>query len=229
MELLWIFVGIVYVVFRLIKDGDLSFSLKNLGSYVLTIIPVVIGGLVLTISEKNNFVVGAIIAAIIWISWFVGLIVWSFTKPKNADRQVKPKYTIQDLRQEFQKYGYIGISDSVYENLLHNINSPLNSAQSSTVAIKYCYNWMCEQATWEIDKLSRESIEEQLGVPFDSIPLDQSLPAGNSYLKRTTLAKNYLLAKDGLRYTNHKKYLDESDEYYSIFNKFVDEYTSEHH
>lgn len=46
--------------------------------------------------------------------------------------------------------------------------------------------------------------------------------------KRTTLAKNYLLKKEGLRYQKFPQYLDESDEYYTIFNHFVDEYISEH-
>ena len=87
---------------------------------------------------------------------------------------------------------------------------------------------MCEQEIWEIDKLSREDLGKRLGVPLDEIPLDQSLTTGNASLKRTTLAKNYLLKKEGLRYQKFPQYLDESDEYYTIFNHFVDEYISEH-
>lgn len=228
MELLWIFVGIGYVVFRLFKEGEMHFSWKNLGGYILTIIPLVLGGIILSVSERNYSVAGMVVGAIIWIAWFIGLFVWSHSKPKKEPAPPKPKYTVQELRQEFQKYGYNGISQRVFENLLHNVASPLNAAHTPTVTIKGCYNWMCEQETWDIDKLSREDLGKRLGVPLDEIPLDQSIPAGNASLKRTTLAKNYLLKKEGLRYQKFTQYLDESDEYYTIFKHFVDEYISEH-
>lgn len=228
MELLWIFAGIGYVVFRLFKDGEMHFSWKNAGGYILTIMPLVLGGVILSVSERNNSVAGVVIGAILWIGWFIGLLVWTHAKPKKEQAPPKPKYTVQELRQEFQKYGYSGISQRVFENLLNNVTSPLNAVYTATVTIKGCYSWMCEQEAWEIDKLSREQLEERLGVPLDEIPLDPSMPAGNASLKRTTLTKNYLLKKEGLRYQRFPQYLDESDEYYTVFNHFVDEYFSEH-
>ena len=169
MELLWIFVGIGYVVFRLFKDGEMHFSWKNLGGYILTIIPLVLGGIILSVSERNYSVAGMVVGAIIWIAWFIGLFVWAHSKPKKEPAPPKPKYTVQELRQEFQKYGYVGISQRVFENLLNNVTSPLNAAHTPTVTIKGCYNWMCEQETWEIDKLSRSRKKTRCSFGRNSI------------------------------------------------------------
>lgn len=228
MEILWIFAGIIYVVIRLFKDGDLKFSLKNFCGYILTIAPLVVGGILISFSERNQFVVGMIIGALMWIGWFIWLFVWSHSRSGDKQKNIEPKYTIQDLRQKFNNEGYNGISQQVFENLLNNMASPLNASHANTVTIKGCYNWMCEQNTWEIDKLSRDDIGIRLGVPLDEIPMDKSLQLGDASLKRTTLAKDYLLRKDGLRYLGYKQYLNESDEYFNTFNRFVDSYLSEH-
>ncbi|MGM9680710.1 MAG: hypothetical protein ACI3XR_04305 [Eubacteriales bacterium] len=222
MELIWIIAGIGYVVFRLFNDGDLKFSWKALGGYILTVIPLVLGGILLSVAERNSSVAGMAVGAIIWIAWFIGLLVWSHSKPKIKTAPPKPKYTVQELQQEFHKHGYDGISRRAFENLLHNAVSPLNAGSSSTVTIKSCYTWMCEQATWEIDSLSREDLEKRLGVPLDEIPTDPSLPTGEASLKRTTYAKNYLLKKEGLRYLNFPQFLDGSDEYCTVFNHYAD-------
>ena len=229
MEILWIFAGIIYVVIRLFKDGDLKFSWSNFGRYVLTIAPLIVGGVLISFSERNQFVIGMIFGAILWIGWFIGLFVWARSNKDKEPKDLEPKYTVQEIRQKFQEEGYNGISQRVFENLIRNITSPINASHTPTVTIKGCYNWMCEQDTWEIDKLSRDDIGIRLGIPLDEIPLDQSIPLGEASLKRTTLAKDRLLKKDGLRYLNYRQYLTETDEYSTTFNCFVDKYLSEHH
>lgn len=229
MELFWIFVGVIYVLFRLFREGDLKFSWRNFGGYILTVIPLVVGGLLISISERYDLVGGVIFGALIWIGWFIGLFIWAHSKGGSKEpKPIQPKYTVQELRQKFQAEGFNGISQKHFENLLNNIVSPLNASQTSTVTIRNCYRWMCDQTTWDIDKLTRDEVGARLQVPLDLIPLDTSMPAKEASLKRTTLAKDYLLRKEGLRYEKFKYYLNESDEYYTIFTHFVDEYISEH-
>ena len=167
----------------------------------------------------------------VWI--FIGVIYLIYMFCRDSDVKgflyaaSHSKDTPETLKQKLSDCGY-NVSDKAIELLFSSPLSPMRSQKKFTVTMMDCFNWLCDQYTWKIDKLSCEDISNRLGVPLDKIPLDSSLPLGEASLKRTTLAKDHLLRKEGLRYVNFKHYLNESDEYYTVFVNFVDEYISEH-
>lgn len=144
---------------------------------------------------------------------------------------------IEEIEEGLCRTGYPHVDRDVIEELIDSPFSPLNNSYFKRVPFSVCYKWMCRERTWQIDKLQDEEVSNQLGVPLNIIPIDKKLTPGEAYLRRTLLARNYLLLKKGLKYQAvtdtlqmryRAKYLDESDEYYTFFNNFVDEYINKH-
>lgn len=227
MDFIWIIVGVVYVVYKLMKE-EFKPTWKGFLTFCLVILPLFISNIIISASLRYNSVVGAVIGVIFLIGWLIGLFVWSNFSKENLNTQIQQSsHNIKDIQRQFRECGYNNISQKEFDNLVNNPFSPINGGSRSKVLISECYKWMCDQATWAIDKLSRIELGEKLGVPLDKIPLDKTLPIGEASLKRTTLAKNYILNKDGLRYRKFPKYL-ESSEYSTLFVNFVNDYISEH-
>lgn len=185
----------------------------------------------------------ALLANIIWV--IIGIIYiiykffreeFKFTSPQELRRTREDR--IKEAEEKFSRDGYSHIDRDVIEELIDDPSSPLNSGHyKRSVPLSVCYKWMCRERTWQIDKLQDEEVSNQLGVPLNIIPIDKKLTPGEAYLRRTLLARNYLLLKKGLKYQAvtdtlqmryRAKYLNESDEYYTFFNNFVDEYINKH-
>ena len=228
LELLWIVAGVAYIVFKLIRE-EFGFSWSKLWQYTLTVLPIIIGGIAISVSIKHDFYFGVFFGVVFVIAGIFIALMYSASCDNRAAHKNKLQ-TIDgaDVQRKFQNNGYPSIDIEMINNLINDPYSPLNHSNVSNIPYGTCYRWMCDKGTWEIDKLSREDIGNKLGVPLDEIPLDQTMKLGDASLKRTTLAKNRLLSNQGLLYRKFPHYLDKSDEYYIIFNHFVDEYISEH-
>ncbi len=134
----------------------------------------------------------------------------------------KQELTVEEIEIEFKKCGYNNISKRAFEYLKNDPYSPIRTNDLRTAGVVMrCYKWLCESATFKIDKLSKEELEKEIGIKIDEIPLDKSLPLGEASLKRTTLIKNHLLSQDGLRYQLFVKYLDNEDVYVQEFEKLI--------
>lgn len=227
MDFIWIIVGVVYVVYKLMTE-EFKPTWKGFLSLCLALFPLFIGNIIISVSLRYSSVIGTVIGVLVLIGWIIGLFVWSnYSKETPITQLYQPSHDISDIQKRFLECGYNNISQKEFDNLVNNPFSPINGGSRPKVLISECYKWMCDQATWAIDKLSRIELSEKLGVPLDKIPLDKTLPIGEASLKRTTLAKNYILNKDGLRYRKFPKYL-ESSEYSTLFVNFVNDYISEH-
>lgn len=239
MEIILAIIGVLYVVYMLHKEGALVFSRKLLFHFILIIIlPLLVSGTIVYISKIHNFAIGIIIGVIIRIIWLIIIFTWTFLskrsnpyKHKKGSAQVNILQTkeqqIQDIIAEFKKSGYNSISYKVIETLINHPASPLNTGSLKTINVNYCYKWLCEQASFEIDRLSRKEIESQLGIALNTLPLDESVnDKGKASLKRTILAKDYLLRKQGLKYIDLSatfyKYINESEDYFIEFHRIVD-------
>lgn len=246
-DLLWIVFGIIYVISKLQKEEHI-FTKENVRLLLILsafiIIPQIIVGVVC--DEESAEVVRPIVTLVLIILPLLVLCIYGLSfsisgdynaKKANAELNVRAKQSVQDLRKVFEERGFRNISTQMLEELLNNPISPLQTYGVAGTNLLTCYSWMCKQRTWEIDKLKDNELSCKIGVSLDAIPIDENLPIGEAHLRRTLLAKNYLLTKEGLRYqafadglqSRYKaKYLNEDDEYYTTFNRFINEHTSEH-
>lgn len=246
-DLLWIVFGIIYIVYKLQKEERI-FTKENILLWLiisaLLIVPQIIINLVC--DEDNIGIVRPIVTLVIIILPLLVLCIYGLSfslsgeyssRKESAEINSRAKQSVQELRKIFEERGYSNLSVYMLNRLLNDPISPLQTYGVAGTNLTICYKWMCEQRTWEIDKQKDDELSTNLGVPLDIIPIDDQIPIGEAHLKRTLLAKNYLLMKEGLKYqalsetlqSRYKeKYLNETDEYYSTFNHFVDEYISEH-
>lgn len=246
-DLLWIVFGVIYVIYKLQKEEHI-FTKENIRLLLilsaLIIVPQIIVGVVC--DEDSAEVVRPIVTLVLIILPLLALCIYGLSfsisgeynaKQTDAELNSRAKQSVQELRKVFDERGFPNISTRILEELLNNPISPLQTYGVAGVNLLTCYSWMCKQRTWEIDKLKDEELSCEIGIPLDTIPIDENLPDSEDYLRRTLLVKNYLLMKEGLRYqafaeglqSRYKaKYLNEDDEYYTIFNRFINEHTSEH-
>lgn len=246
-SVLWVVIGLVYIIYKGFREEP-----KATSSVIVTILIIIsllaIPGLIIEFISDNTDGFGIVPSILIVVSLFAAIIVAIVCIINRIDKTNAQKCSPQvvqkvrddrkkEITESLYRSGYPHIDTDSIEELLDSPISPLNNSNTKEVPLSVCYKWMCRQATWRIEKLKNEELSQKLGVPLDIIPIDNKLPTGEAYLKRTLLAKNYLLRQKGLRYQaladglqlKYKdKYLNESDEYYTIFNHFVDEYISEH-
>lgn len=246
-SVLWVVIGLIYIIYKGFREEP-----KATSSVIVTILIITslltIPGLIIEFISDNTDGFGIAPSILIVVSLFAAIIVAIVYIINRIDKANAQKYSpqvVQKVRDDRKKEitealyrsGYPHIDTDSIEELLDSPISPLNNSNTKEVPLSVCYKWMCEQATWRIEKLKNEELSQKLGVPLDIIPIDSKLPTGEAYLKRTLLAKDYLLIQKGLRYQAladglqlgyKEKYLNKSDEYYTIFNHFVDEYISEH-
>lgn len=237
-DLLWIVFGIGYIVYKLQKEEHI-FTKNNIILILIILAFIIVPQIIVNLvcDEDNIQNIRPIVILVTTILPLLVLCVYGLSfsisseyssKKESLEINARARQSVQELRKIFEEHRYNNISTQILEELLKNPTSPLKTYGVAGINLQICYSWMCDKGTWEIDKLSRDDIGMKLGVPLDMIPLDKSMKLGEASLKRTTLAKNRLLVQQGLLYRNFTQYLDKSDEYYNIFNHFVDEYISEH-
>lgn len=231
-DLLWIVFGIGYIVYKLQKEEKVftreSVSiLLAIAAFLFT--PQILVSLIR--DEDSRQFIRPIVTLVVTILPMLGLCIYGLfssvlseysSKKESLEINARARQSVQELRKIFEEHGYNNIPIQILEELLENPTSPLKTYGIAGINLQICYSWMCDKGTWEIDKLSRDDIGMKLGVPLDIIPLDKSMELGEASLECTTLAKNRLLVQQGLLYRNFTQYLNKSDEYYKLFNRFVD-------
>lgn len=236
-DLLWIIIGIIYVVYELQKEEHVFTKERVLMVAIIFVFPIVPQIIVNLVCDDDNIETARAIAALVSTIPVLVLCVYglifsigseiSMEDEKNQTNQ-NAMQSIDSLRRAFEQRGYYKLSDEMLDKLLHDQYSPIKTYGIYGVGILFCYDWLCELGTCKVDKLTREELGVQLGVKLSDIPLDSSLPRGKALLKRTTLAKNRVLANEGLRYRKFQNFIDVQDNYYEVFNSFVDKYIRKH-
>jgi len=246
-ELLWIVIGIVYIIYKL-QNEDHIFSKETIIPLLLIFSFIVIPQLIVEVlCDEDNIEFAKSIATLITCLPFLGVLIYgiNFTlsskhnKSNDLSKSVGKSHSEKrtELIDEFEQHGY-HIADDLISRLLSDPLSPINHGNHKEISLFECYNWLCKERTWEIEKLKGDELSTELGVPLEVIPVRKDLPIGEAYLCRSLLAKNYILMKDGLKYRAYSdtlqmryssSYLNKENEYYKTFNNFVDNYISEHH
>lgn len=237
-DLLWIVFGIIYVISKLQKEEHI-FTKENVRLLLILsafiVIPQIIVGVVC--DEESAEVVRPIVTLVLIILPLLVLCVYglSFSIGSEISAKSEAQQTNQDamqstdsLRRIFEQRGYYKLSDEMLDKLLHDQCSPIKTRGVYGVGILFCYDWLCDLGTRKVDKLTPDELDAHLGVKLADIPLDCTLPQGEAMLKRNALAKNRVLTKEGLKYRRFREFINEQDNYYEVFNSFVDADISEH-
>ena len=88
---------------------------------------------------------------------------------------------------------------------------------------KNCRELACNEASYEIDKLSIQEIEEIINISLDQIPLDKSVSQKSALYKRLIHVKDYILRKQGLEYESYLgTKVNTKHPYYDELKQFMD-------
>lgn len=238
MAFFWIIAGVVYVLYKLHKEEKI-FTKTALILLGVVFVWILVTGLIpyYIWGETVATIVSAITFGLPMLCIAICGIVFSIPKEpkaKTINLGSEPQIIAENLKKEFQNNGY-NIKD---EHIRYIIQHPISPIKHQNATVKWCYDWLCEQKTIEIDRLSREQLEALLGVSLKDMPLDKSLPTGEASLKRTLTAKQYILKKDGLLYRTlgggtytsslYSLYLND-EKYYLDFKKNIEDRFGEHH
>lgn len=214
MEIFWIVIGIIYIVYRLVKDKDLK--LKTVLIAILTITLSAICGFIYDKTEESQSIainiLGIMLCFIPILVPFLALLYDS--KQKDISSQNRKEV----IKQSFESKGY-HIQDDDINDLLYNPISPLNSKESFT--INECYRWLCGQRSIQIDNMSSKQISEMINFPYEEIPLNNEISAKKAILERLNLTKDFILRKQGLRYLYLNKFVDDTSNYAVEFRKYI--------
>lgn len=208
-----------------LKTGLLGGGIFALSALVFQGTGYVIG---YTIDEEYGARLGADIGAIIFfIAFIVILFGYKIYLHYDTNKSVK-RYdysnSIDVQKQRFIESGFGNINNKHLNDLITSPVSPLNVGNNKVVDLSACYKWMCEKASWDLDKIEHEKVFEMIGVSYSEIPLDESLPRDRALLKRIALAKNYILKKEGLRYRSVTGRFSLDDEYSNRAYQYIEEH-----
>ena len=202
--IIWIVVGVVYVVYNPIKEnpGVVPILLKFVvfpmsllcGSYLLIeyIFVDIIGGI-----ESLFLAIIIVLTPLV----AVGILVWHMinkTDERNAERHKNLK---TDLPKRFRQLGY-NVSGKTVNRLIDDYSSPIYNSKKTEVLIRDCYRWLCINRESELYRLSKEQLGKELGVPIEDIPLNPNKTLGSAVLQRKALAMKYILQREGLQLTD---------------------------
>ena len=152
LELFWIVVSVAYIVVKLIRE-ELGFSWLKLWQYFLTVLPIVIGGIAISVSIEHDFYLGVALGVVFEIAGiFIALIYSASCDNKAAHKAKQQTIDDTDVQQKFQNNGYPSINIEMINCLINDPYSPLNHSNITNIPYGVCYRWMCDKGTWEIDK-----------------------------------------------------------------------------
>lgn len=208
LEILWIVVGFLYILYKGLREGEYT------PLAILIVVAILVALAQLDISA------GGIVAILLVLCVVIFFITQNLVEDVHKFASLTPK----ELKEEFEKKGYHLVDKDIKE-IFKNPDNPLKSGGT----IDECYKWYCEYKTTELGYLHFEQLDKVLGVPFNELPLDESLPSGQAVLKAEKLAINYILQKRGLRYIGFlgkppPSYLYDGSDYTRKFYKFLDTY-----
>ena len=208
LEILWIVVGFLYILYKGLREGEYT------PLAILIVVAILVALAQLDISA------GGIVAILLVLCVVIFFVTQNLVEDVHKFASLTPK----ELKEEFEKKGYHLVDKDIKE-ISKNPDNPLKSGGT----IDECYKWYCEYKTTELGYLHFEQLDKVLGVPFNELPLDESLPSGQAVLKAEKLAINYILQKRGLRYIGFlgkppPSYLYDGSDYTRKFYKFLDTY-----
>lgn len=241
-SLIWVVIGVVYVIYKAFQEE------RKATVTVLSIIIPFVGWLLIHgffvkyIADKSGglelFPAICVVIIPFILAIAVVILVINIIDKKNMQKNTPEAIerarndSRRELISDFKRYGY-DIANEALDELIADPLSPINYGNRKEVPLYECYIWMCKQYTTRINKLNDDGLSKEIGVPLESIPLNEELPKGRACLCRSLLAKNYILMKKGLKYYDFvdalqsqysSTFLNEKSEYYKLFNRFIDKY-----
>lgn len=225
-SILWIVIGIIYIVYRLMKDGEISRAL----SILLLPLFLVIASCLID-SGFSKFALAIIcLSSPVWI----GLILFMIYR-RNDVYSEKEALKILDL---FHQNGY---RDIILEDIaLFFTESPPRIVKSpyydsNKKNIHDMWDWLCKEKTYELINMDDYELTQIIGLDISDIPLNHKLQLKEAYLQRKCKVVDYILTKRGLVYRKHfggeieYDLINSSIEYNHVFDNYIKNYNSEHH
>lgn len=189
--------------------------LENLKLFLMIFGPWTVGGIIIYVAKNNYSPEGMGIGIlVIIVGYILECVIYDFVGKKQTKKINSPEgqakhheellrkrnARIDEIMEKFRESSYYHVSRSVIERLLvDDPGSPLNyrgqvgiSNRRGKPTVFFCYRYMCQHETWELDKLSQEMLEKKIGVPINQIPLGKSIDIGTAILKRKAFVKEYI-------------------------------------
>ncbi len=227
-SILWIVIGIVYVIYRSFKEKTKSTIL-----FFKIMFPAII---LLTIAVMlYSWGYKDIAKGIVPICFLVGFpifIVWLYSGD-NPEKISRKRMDSIDKWTVFMKEGYPKIRREDIELLVDHPKSPLNGEKTHVQRYEL-FQWISSYRTAEIFGLSDKRLGEVFGIPIEDIPLDTNLDMYSAKQTRRFLVASNILERYGLIYWEynmniHNRNVVINDDYANNFNNFIKQYNSEHH
>ena len=224
-NIIWIVVGIIYIIYRLIKDGEISraFSILMLPLFFILISR-------LPDSLFSKFMLAVIcITSPIW----VGLILFGFYRNKDSDSEKDALNILESMHQ----YGYKNV-------LLEDVELFFTESPPRLVKSPYydtdkrnldeMWDWLCKEKTYELINKEDCELSQIIGINIENIPLNPKLQIKEAYFQRKCKVVDRILTNRGLVYRKHfggdREYnlINSSSEYNLLFDNYIRNYNSEH-
>lgn len=225
-SILWIVIGVIYIIYRLMRDGEISRALSIL---LLPLFLIIASHLI--DSGFSKFLLAIIcLLSPVW----VGLILFMLYRNKNEYSE-KEALKILDL---FHQHGYkeVLLEDIALfftESPPRIVKSPYYDTKQKSISDMW--DWLCKEKTYELINKEELELSQILGLEISDIPINPQLQIKEAYLQRKCKVVNYILTKRGLVYRKHfggeleYKLINSSTEYNHVFDNYIKNYNSEHH
>jgi len=222
-SILWIIVGLLYVVYRLFRDGD-----EQSLSIALTIVLFPVFLFLLAYAWKFMLIILCVFGS-------TALIVYrrrkknGYYNPEEIQKRASDSRSKRiDKWYKFMSEHYPNIRKDDIVLLLDDPCSPLNNSTNKLQA-GYLYMWICEYRTQELSKLSDEELKKYIGdVPINEIPIDENISIYRAQEKRRILIIDKILKEQyGLKYVGFLKKPNPysiNDDYAKCVYDFIDGY-----
>lgn len=228
MEALWIIVGIVYIIYMLVKEKEIS--LKTIGYGVIVIVLMFFCGWLYHIAEISRNIFLQICSILLCLLPIAAIFILSFIHSKKGSTTTQ--FVKGNIEQDFIKNGYHIKSEDI-ELLYQDPTSPLNHGKTSVLL---CYNWICKQRSQQLENLSEEELSNNLGISINLLPLEHDIPTGEAVLKRRLICVRHILKARGLNYRAFSDSLNDrywnlilsNKDYLQCVEDYIKNYSDEH-
>lgn len=228
-NILWVVVGVIYVIYRLLKDGDSEGIGIALAIMLLPIFFIIVSHL--PDSSFFMFVFGIICIFSPILVIFILIMLYSHHKDSHLEEASK-------ILTLFHQYGY---KDVLLEDMeLFFTKSPPRLVKSpyydeKKKSIYDMWDWLCKEKTYELVNKENYELSQIIGLDIEDIPLNSELQIKEAYLQRKCKVVDYILSQRGLVYRRHfggeleYNLINAFVEYNHVFDNYIRNYNSEHH
>lgn len=225
-SILWIAVGVVYVIYQAFKDYPKT-SIAYVKYFVLPVICIL---LISVLLDKIGCPWADMVPGTCFLVGVIYLFRWSHTTETPEEVAEKSREQFNKWKSFMHNNGYPHIKDEAIKLLISHPSSPLNS-EKFRVTSEELYVWLCKHYSGDLEMMPDEKLERLIGVPINKMPKDENL---SPYYAKEKL-RNLIIIKilkeqyGGLmyiRWSNARVIYPENDEYVSKVYSFIRDYNN---